>query len=388
MFRISVVFCVMMYHLSLYALSDTQISSLFDTTLCDGFDYPCGDRNGQGAYISYLDGKRYESWYIATGFNERYAKGVHPGIDINGSGRGDTDIRQPVFAVANGYIADATDYGVPWGNVVSIIHTYLENGEERKCLTLYAHLDTVTVTKNQYVSRRTQIGTIGKGHGSFPAHLHFEIRAEKILDYPSTYWPSSDRKDTSWITKYYHDPVNFLNNHRSLTVPSREQSLLIAIKRKYKLYHIKSGAVYKEYNIALSQDPSGPKRRQGDLKMPEGEYYICEKQKGPFYGAYAEYLGPCLLRISYPNRYDARQGLDEKVINKVQYNQIINAENAKNIPPKSTLLGGGIVIHGWKGDWYEAFDRNLTWGCISMHNSDLENLFTHVATGTKIIIQP
>jgi murein DD-endopeptidase MepM/ murein hydrolase activator NlpD len=379
---------MMLFHLALRASSDSPLSSLLDTTLGDGFDYPCGDRNGQGEYISHLDNKKYPSWYIATGFNEHYAKGLHPGVDINGSGKGDTDIRQPVFAIGNGYITDATDYGAPWGNVVSIIHTYLENGEERKCLSLYAHLDTILVKKKQYVQRRTQIGTIGNGHGSFPAHLHFEIRGEKILDYPSTFWPSSDSWDSLWISGHYYDPVKFLNNHRTLMVPCLEKSLLIAIKRKYKLYHIKSGTIYKEYNIALSQDPSGPKKRQGDLKMPEGEYYICEKQQGPFYGAYAEYLGPCLLRISYPNRYDARRGLDEKVINKVQYNQIVNADNTKKIPPKNTALGGGIVIHGWKGDWYDAFDKNLTWGCISMHNSDLEKFFTLIATGTKIIIQP
>jgi hypothetical protein len=35
---------------------------------------------------------------------------LHPGIDINGSGKGDTDIRLPVFAIGNGYITDATDY--------------------------------------------------------------------------------------------------------------------------------------------------------------------------------------------------------------------------------------------------------------------------------------
>jgi hypothetical protein len=388
MLRISALIIVMFLHLSLHALSDSPVASLLDTTLCDGFDYPCGDRNGQGAYTSYLDNKTYPSWYIATGFNQRYQKGLHPGIDVNGSGKGDTDIRQPVFAVGNGYVSDATDYGAPWGNVVSIIHTYLENGGERTCLSLYAHLDTIRVTKNQFIHRRTQIGTIGNGHGSFPAHLHFEIRGEKILDYPSTYWPSSDNRDSSWIAKHYYDPVKFIDDRRSLTVPCRENSLLVALKRKYKMYHIKSGSVYKEYNIALSQDPSGPKKRQGDLKMPEGEYYICEKQKGPFYGTYAAYLGPCLLRISYPNRYDARNGMDEKSINITQYNQIVNADRAKKIPPKNTALGGGIVIHGWKGDWYEAFDRNLTWGCISMHNRDLENLYTIIETGTKIIIQP
>jgi len=94
MIRISVLFLVMIYHCSFYASSDAPVVSLLDTTLCDGFDYPCGDRNGQGTYTSFLDNKKYESWYFATVFNERYSKGLHPGVDINGSGKGDTDIRQ------------------------------------------------------------------------------------------------------------------------------------------------------------------------------------------------------------------------------------------------------------------------------------------------------
>lgn len=122
--------------------------------------------------------------------------------------------------------------------------------------------------------------------------------------------------------------------------------------------------------------------------MPGGEYYICEKQNGPFYGAYADYLGPCLLRISYPNTFDARKGFEKGLITLQEKDRIMQAQLKKSIPPKNTALGGGIVIHGWKGEWYANGRQNLTWGCISMHNSDLLSLFNILDINTKILIVP
>ena len=56
------------------------------------------------------------------------------------------------------------------------------------------------------------------------------------------------------------------------------------------------------------------------------------------------------------------------------------------IPLKNTKLGGSIVIHGWNGDWVADGKQNLTWGCISMHNADLEAFYDIVELNTKIII--
>ncbi|MCX6269950.1 MAG: L,D-transpeptidase [Bacteroidetes bacterium] len=55
------------------------------------------------------------------------------------------------------------------------------------------------------------------------------------------------------------------------------------------------------------------------------------------------------------------------------------------MPPQDTPLGGGIGIHGWNGEWDES-DRYLTFGCISLHQKDLEELYDLVDTGTRIRI--
>jgi murein L,D-transpeptidase YafK len=207
-----------------------------------------------------------------------------------------------------------------------------------------------------------------------------------MKDFDVTYWPSSNSKDLQWVKDYYYAPEEFIGKHRKLTNPCNENRIIVALKSKYKLYYYEKGTLIKEYEIALSQNPIGHKEREGDLKLPEGEYYICEKQKGPFNGYYADFLGPRLLRISYPNIYDAENGLKKGLISKKERDMLVSANINRTIPSKGTKLGGGIVIHGWKGDWIANGRQNLTWGCISMHNSDLEAFYDIVKLNTKIII--
>lgn len=365
-----------------------KVPELMDTMFVDGFDYPVGNKDGQGEYISKTDGKTYKSWYIATDFAENYSLGIHPGIDLNGTGGGNTDLAQPVYAIAKGIVEVAEDYGKPWGHIVSIKHKYLVNGKAFICYSVYAHLEGLKVRKGDPVNKRTLIGEIGTGGGSYPAHLHLEIRKSSMANFDADYWPSSNSKDIDWVKTHYEHPKKFIDSNRKLTAPYVEGQFIIASKKEYTLYLYRNGKLSDQYQIALSQNPKGHKQQEGDLKMPEGEYYICEKQKGPFYGNFAEYLGPRILRISYPNTFDANAGFNKGLLSQAERDRIKAAIKKRSIPPKNTKLGGGIVIHGWKGDWTSNGRQNLTWGCISMHNHDLESFYDLVNLNTKIIMVP
>jgi hypothetical protein len=87
----------------------------------------------------------------------------HAGIDLVAP-RG-----APVAAAAAGRVVFARFAFGGWGNLVIVAHA---NGVK----TMYAHLATVTVHRNELVPLGARLGTVGAtGHASGP-HLHFEVR--------------------------------------------------------------------------------------------------------------------------------------------------------------------------------------------------------------------
>lgn len=365
-------------------------AELLSTELADGFDFPFGDPEGKGSYVA--GGKRFEGWYVAAGFAESYELGIHTGEDWNGRGGGDTDLGQPVYASGAGIVIHAGDAGAPFGNVVAIEHRYLDHDGLRTVVTQYDHLQEVEVEAGTRVARRRRIGTIGKGSGGvYPAHLHFEIRRELMAGEPVDYWPSSHGKTAAWVREHYEPPSEFVGAHRTLPVPARAPLVLLVSKRCHHLSIYGAGRLERRLEVAISQEPSGPKRREGDLRLPEGLYRICQKAAGPFPAEPWQnaYLGSRWMRISYPNPADAARGRDEGAIGAEELRQIVAAASAGTTPPQRSALGGGIGIHGWRSpDWPDAGPRDLTWGCVSVHAMDLERLYDRTPIGTPIVIVP
>jgi murein DD-endopeptidase MepM/ murein hydrolase activator NlpD len=158
--------------------------------LCDGFDFPVGPPEGKG-------------YYIALGFGER----SHLGEDWNGKGGGNTDLGDPVYATANGFVVFAEDHGGGWGNVVRIVHRFPSDGEEqapRYVETLYAHFREMKVSKGDFVKRGEVIGTMGNAGGLYYAHLHFEMRTDIFLPIGGGYG-----KGAGFVS-----PSEFIKKHR------------------------------------------------------------------------------------------------------------------------------------------------------------------------------
>jgi murein DD-endopeptidase MepM/ murein hydrolase activator NlpD len=121
-------------------------------TPANGLDFPVGDPDDKGSYTDKATGKTHSGWYVATRFAEKYSMGIHTGEGWNGSGGGDTDLGQEVFAVANGRVAFAENCGRLWGNVVVIESVFYENHERRKIRSLHAHLQTIKVRRGEEVN--------------------------------------------------------------------------------------------------------------------------------------------------------------------------------------------------------------------------------------------
>lgn len=153
-----------------------------------GFNYPVGPPNGKGYYNA-----------------QKFTENTHLGDDWNGTGGGNTDLGDPVYAIANGYISQAYDTGGGWGNVVRVVHLIESQDSSYLIESLYAHLDTITVEAGSWIKKGAQIGTIGNANGQYYAHLHLEIRTTINLPLGGGY--SSD-------TTGYTNPTRFIEAHR------------------------------------------------------------------------------------------------------------------------------------------------------------------------------
>jgi LysM repeat protein len=138
----------------------------------------------------------------------------------------------------------------------------------------------------------------------------------------------------------------------------------------------------KAYHVELGDSGPGDKYVSGDHKTPEGNFYITQKL---VLSPADQYLGTRWMRLSYPNIEDAQRGLNNGLINKTTYNQIVNAINNGLTPPQNTALGGGVGIHGGSTP---ALGTNWTFGCTGLTNKDVQDFFDYVKVGTKVTIQP
>lgn len=182
---------------------DPPVTATATVRYADGFDFPVG-------------------WPEGVGYNK--ARGFRPnghlGEDWNGNGGGNTDLGDPIHAVANGLVMWARDVHVGWGNVVIIRHGYREpDGRPGVVDTLYGHLDRILVRENQAVTRGQQIATMGDNHGMYDAHLHFEIRKNLFI--------GMNRSAYARDFSNYYDPTEFIQSHRRL--PGGNSRGLIAV---------------------------------------------------------------------------------------------------------------------------------------------------------------
>ncbi len=177
------------------ACSGPVVAQEIRLNLADGFDFPVGKPNGEG-------------YYKSRGL--RLRPPPHFGEDWNGRAGGDSDLRDPVYAVAEGIVTYAYNVGGGWGNVVLTRHAFRDpsSGQVKFIDTLSGHLDKILVKTGQVVKRGQQLGTLGNNFGMYPAHLHFEMRHDISIGMLRNNTPSDM---THWA-----DPSEFINQHRRL----------------------------------------------------------------------------------------------------------------------------------------------------------------------------
>lgn len=145
------------------------------------------------------------------------------------------------------------------------------------------------------------------------------------------------------------------------TAPAATVDKILVEKSQRRLLLIGDGKTLKSYRISLGKQPVGAKLREGDLRTPEGFYWIDWRRKSEKYNL--------SMHISYPNARDQAQA------------------KAAGVKP-----GSMIMIHGTPLDdeYPEWFFHTLDWteGCIAMKNADMREVWAMVKDGTLIEIRP
>src|SRR5207302_8675262 len=98
------------------------------------FDFPLGSENGALAYNA-----------------QPFTQNSHLGDDLNGIGGENSDLGDPVYAVADGRVLFADEAGPGWGNIVIVLQAYDENGARKYVQSFYGHLEKLLVRQNQNV---------------------------------------------------------------------------------------------------------------------------------------------------------------------------------------------------------------------------------------------
>jgi murein DD-endopeptidase MepM/ murein hydrolase activator NlpD len=340
-------------------------------TPADGFDFPVGNAQGAG-------------FRLTTAFGESYELGIHPGEDWNGIRGGNSDYGDPVYAIGAGRVVEAGQFADPWGGMVVLEHLVYDGADKRIVRSVYAHLSEVAVAPGVEVARRQRIGAIGRDPGKrYFAHLHLELRTDASL--PPTYWPSSNGDDIDDVRARYLSPSDFIRGRRRLFPPQREPYVILVDQATFKMRVVRGGVSSEDREIGLGQG-EGPKEVRGDLKTPRGAYFVTLKSRGPFGGDYAEFYGGYWIKVNYPGPLDAERGVAAGLLTEKQRAAIVEQWQARTPTDPRTVLGGGIGFHGWAGKW-EGPSARLSWGCVVMHEKDLEALYDEIPLGALVIIR-
>ena len=138
-------------------------------------------------------------------------------------------------------------------------------------------------------------------------------------------------------------------------IKNNKVDLIVVWKSKRRMTLFYKKKPLKSYFIRLGFNPEGHKRKEGDGKTPEGNYWITHKNPN---SAFHKSLG-----ISYPNKQDK-----------------IYAKKNGFSPGKD------IFIHGGPKNYFKHFFFDWTEGCIAVTDKEIEEIYYLINENTPIFI--
>jgi len=149
------------------------------------------------------------------------------------------------------------------------------------------------------------------------------------------------------------------------TDPDRVTLLVEKAQRRLTVFY--NLEPVKSYSVVFGGDPDGDKFREGDQKTPEGIYHVRDLYPHPDWSKF--------IWLDYPTPQDWREHFQAKF--------------AGTIGPL-TSIGSEIGIHGVPNGGDGMIDQRVdwTWGCVSLKNAEVDELYAVIQTGTLVEITP
>jgi hypothetical protein len=182
-------------------------------------------------------------------------------------------------------------------------------------------------------------------------------------------------------------PERFFERHPHLFDPHAEPVLVVVDVEAHEARRYERGARTHTWEVGRGQ-ADGVKVERGDLKTPRGLYFVTDKSKGPFGGAFAGYYGGHWVKVNYPNAFDAARGVAAGWLTAEQSAEVARTWWRRGLTAQKTRLGGGIGFHGWIAPWRaEVEGFGLSWGCVVLHPEDVAGFYAAVPVGAAVILR-
>lgn len=123
----------------------------------------------------------------------------------------------------------------------------------------------------------------------------------------------------------------------------------------------------KVYPIVLGIASYGPKVYQGDLRTPEGVYRISSKRPHARWSRF--------MLLSYPNADD-----------RSRYAMALSEGRVPIIDGRAPGIGGAVGIHGTDREDSNVRGDDWTFGCVSLLNQHVAELYDMIPIGTPVLI--
>jgi len=151
-----------------------------------------------------------------------------------------------------------------------------------------------------------------------------------------------------------------------------EPEMIVVDKMSRKLVLYRYGEPVKAYPVVLGRN-GGRKRFEGDRRTPSGLYTITDKRP---HAKYDRFMG-----ISYPNAQDRANYRAA-----LSHGRVPRPDPARHSSAVAGL-GGLIGIHGSDKEHFNRLGINWTFGCVSLGNRDVEELYGLVHEGTLVVLR-